>query len=102
MMLRSLRRHGRPLPAATRIRVRGGYQPDTVHARVGEPLRLIFRREETASCSERVVFPGLGKSAMLPPYQDVEIELAPERAGSYEFTCEMGVLRGRLVVEERG
>ena len=99
-MLHSLR-HGHEPDAvqSTRIRVRGGYQPETVYARLGEPLRLTFRREETAACSERVVFPALGKSAMLPPFQDVTIQLEPERAGTYEFTCQMGMLHGRLIVE---
>ena len=92
-------RHHHDLPT-TLIRVRGGYSPDTVYGRVGEPLRLTFRREETATCSERVVFPDFGKSAMLPPYQDVTVELQPERAGEYEFTCQMGMLHGRLIVEE--
>jgi len=101
-VLQSLRRNRQPIPAPpTRIRVRGGYHPDTVYARVGEPLRLTFRREETAPCSERVVFPDFGKSAMLPAYQDVTIELRPEQAGAYEFTCQMGMLHGRLIVEER-
>ena len=97
-MLAALRHH-HDLPT-TLIRVRGGYSPDTVYGRVGEPLRLTFRREETAACSERVVFPDFGKSAMLPPYQDVTVELQPERAGEYEFTCQMGMLHGRLIVEE--
>lgn len=101
-MLQALRRSRRVRPvAAIRIRVRGGYHPDTVHARVGEPVRLIFRREETAPCSERVVFPDFGKSAMLPAHEDVAIELAPERSGTFEFTCQMGMLHGRLIVEER-
>ena len=91
-----LRRHAEP---ATLIRVRGGYLPDTIHARVGEPIRLVFRREETAACSERVVFPDFGKSAMLPPNQDVTVELEPQFAGVYEFTCQMGMLHGRLIVE---
>lgn len=100
-MLQSLRRsRRRVLPRATLIRVRGGYHPDTIHARAGEPLRLTFRREETAACSERVVFPDLGKSAMLPAYQDVTIELTPEHAGVHEFTCQLGVLHGRLIVED--
>lgn len=101
-MLRSLRpdRLGGRV-RTTVVRVRGGYEPDTIHARVGEPLRLTFRREETAPCSERVVFPDLGKSAMLPAYQDVTIELTPARAGVHEFTCQLGVLHGRLIVEER-
>ena len=83
-----------------RVRVKGGYQPSVVHARVGEPLRIVFSREETASCSEHVVFPAFGKSAMLPPFEDVTLELVPERAGEYEFTCQMGMLRGRLVVAD--
>ena len=73
----------------------------TVYGRVGELLPLVFRREETAPCSERVVFPDFGKSAMLPAHQDVTVELRPDRAGVYEFTCQLGMLRGRLVVEER-
>jgi len=101
-MLHSLRRSRPQTPArTTRVRVRGGYQPDTIYARVGEPLRLIFRREETARCSERVVFPDLGKSAMLPAYRDVTIVLTPEHPGVHEFTCQMGMLHGRLIVEER-
>ena len=101
-MLESLRPGGRRGRGRTAlVRVRGGYNPDTVYARVGEPLRLMFRREETALCSERVVFPDLGKSAMLPAYQDVTIELTPEHAGVHEFTCQMGMLHGRLIVEER-
>jgi plastocyanin domain-containing protein len=99
-MLQALRRSRARPTRSTRIRVRGGYQPDTVHARAGEPVRLIFRREETAPCSERVVFPDFGKSAMLPANEDVTIELTPERAGTYEFTCQMGMLHGRLIVEE--
>lgn len=94
--------HSRRRPPATRVRVRGGYEPDTIYGRVGEPVRIVFRREETAACSERVVFPAFGKSAMLPPYQDVLVELVPYEPGEYEFTCQLGVLHGTLVVEGDG
>ena len=39
---------------------------------------------------------------MLPPFEDVALELVPERAGEYEFTCQLGMLRGRLVVDDAG
>ena len=81
--------------------MKGGYQPATIYGRVGEPLRIVFFREESASCSEHVVFPGFGKSAMLPPFEDVTLELVPQHAGEYEFTCQLGMLRGRLVVLDR-
>ena len=38
------------------ITVRGGYSPDRVVVRAGSPVRLNFYRDETASCSESVVF----------------------------------------------
>lgn len=83
---------------AVRVLVRDGYQPETVFARAGRPLRITFRREESAFCSERVIFPALGKSVMLPPHRDVTVELLLEQPGEYEFSCQLGILRGRLVV----
>ena len=38
------------------ILVKGGYTPDTIVVRAGRPVRLNFRREETAACSEKVIF----------------------------------------------
>lgn len=81
------------------ILVKGGYTPDTIVVRAGKPVRLSFRREETASCSERVIFADFGKSAELPVGKTVPVELLPERPGEYEFACPMGMFRGRLVAE---
>ena len=81
------------------ILVKGGYTPDVIVVQRGRPVRLRFRREETAACSEMVVFGDYGKSAKLPEGETVTIELLPEKRGTYEFTCQMGMLRGRLVVE---
>ena len=81
------------------VRVRGGYSPDVVRARAGKPIRIAFVREETASCSERVVFPAFGRSTMLPYGERVLVELPPTPPGTYEFTCAMKLLRGTLVVE---
>lgn len=82
-----------------RITVHGGYDPAEVHVTEGAPVRLVFHREETAPCSERVVFPDLGISATLPAYRDTAVELPASRAGSHPFTCEMEMLHGRLIVD---
>jgi plastocyanin domain-containing protein len=82
------------------IVVRGGYEPAVVRAKKGVPLRLVFAREETSGCSEEVVFPEFGVKKYLPAHEQTVVEIVPERAGTYEFTCGMGMLRGRLVVEE--
>ncbi len=81
------------------VLVKGGYAPDTIIVRAGKPVRLSFRREESSACSEMVVFGDFGKSAKLPEGELVPVELPPAKPGTYEFTCQMGMLRGRLVVE---
>lgn len=81
------------------ILVKGGYTPDTILVRSGKPVRLNFRREETASCSDKVIFADFGKSVELPAGQTVTVELMPKGPGEYVFACPMGMFRGRLVVE---
>ena len=81
------------------VLVKGGYTPDIIVVQHGKPVRLNFRREETAACSEMVLFGDFGKSAHLPEGQTVPVEFLPETPGEYEFTCQMGMLRGKLVVE---
>jgi plastocyanin domain-containing protein len=83
----------------TMVLVKGGYTPNVIVLEHGRPARLTFRREETAACSEMVLFPDFGKSARLPVGEPVAIELMPAEAGEFEFACQMGMLRGRLVVE---
>jgi len=81
------------------ILVKGGYTPDVVVVEHGRPVRLTFRREESAGCSERVLFGDFNKSATLPEGQNVAVELLPDKPGEYTFNCEMGMLRGKLIVE---
>lgn len=81
------------------ITVQGGYDPGEVRLKKGIPARLVFDRRETSSCSEEVVFPDFGIRKFLPAFQKTTVELRPDRAGSFEFTCGMSMLRGRLIVE---
>ena len=80
------------------VLVKGGYTPAVIVADSGAPVRLEFRREETAACSERVLFPDFGKAADLPEGQLVAVELPPSEPGEYGFECGMGMLHGKLVV----
>jgi len=81
------------------VTVKGGYTPDIIVVKAGQPLRMRFTRQESASCSEMVLFPDFNKSAKLPEGQEVVVELTPEKAGEYGFQCQMGMLRGKLIVE---
>lgn len=80
------------------IAVKGAYNPDVIVVQHGKPVRLTFLRQETAACSEKVLFPDFKKTADLPEGERVPVEFTPEEPGEYEFTCGMGMLRGKLVV----
>ncbi len=81
------------------VTVKGGYTPDVIVVKAGQPVRLRFTRQESASCSETVLFPDFGQSARLPQGEEVAVEFTPARPGEYGFQCQMGMLRGKLIVE---
>lgn len=81
------------------VTVKGGYTPDIIVVKAGQPVRLRFTRRESAACSEMVLFPDFNKSARLPEGEEVAIEFTPDKSGEYGFQCQMGMLRGKLIVE---
>ena len=81
------------------VTVKGGYTPDVIVVKAGQPVRLRFTRQESAACSERVLFPDFNQNALLPEGQEVLVEFTPAKPGEYGFQCQMGMLRGKLVVE---
>jgi plastocyanin domain-containing protein len=83
-----------------RVTVKGGYSPDTLVVKRGRPVRIDFDRQEASSCSDTVVFGDFGISRPLPAFKATPVEFTPEKAGTYEFTCGMNMLRGKLIVEE--
>jgi plastocyanin domain-containing protein len=80
------------------IVVKGGYSPDTIRVEAGKPVKLVFNRQEADPCSEKVVFDHFGVSADLPEGENVPVEFTPSEPGKYEFACQMGMLRGKVVV----
>ena len=82
-----------------RIKVKGGYDPDVIVVKQGRPVRLHFNRQESAMCSEMVVFDKIGQSAKLPEGETVTLEFTPEQRGEIPFQCQMGLIRGKVVVQ---
>lgn len=82
-----------------KITVKGGYSPDVIVVKQGMPVKLDFYRDETASCSEHVVFGDFGIARDLPAFKTTSIEFTPDKAGEFTFVCGMNMLRGKLIVE---
>lgn len=79
--------------------VRGGYDPQVVRVKAGQPVRLTFDRRETGVCSEEVVLPDFNIRRFLPAHQTTTLEITPPKPGTYEFWCGMNMLRGFIVAE---
>ena len=81
------------------VLVKGGYTPDVIVVEAGKPVRLNFVRQESASCSEMVLLPAFNKSTRLPEGQTISVEFLPRERGEFEFACQMGMFRGKVIVE---
>jgi plastocyanin domain-containing protein len=75
----------------------GVYTPKVVEVASGSMVVLRFLRKDPTPCAEKVVFGDLDVTVDLPLNEPREVRLVPPAPGEYEFTCQMGMYRGKLV-----
>ena len=80
------------------IRVEGGYSPNAIEVALGSRVRLTFDRQEDNPCSEEVVIPDFGIRRDLPAFVRTVVEFTANAAGTHQFACGMGMLRGQIIV----
>ncbi|MHB8348261.1 MAG: cupredoxin domain-containing protein [Acidiferrobacterales bacterium] len=76
----------------------GVYTPARIEVPPGKPVVLRFLRKDPSPCAEKVVFDGFNTVLDLPLDRTVDLTIVPDRPGEYEFTCQMKMYRGTLVV----
>lgn len=84
------------------IAVDGGFRPASVEAYAGRPLRIVFRRTDPDSCSERVIFSSPRIARRLALWDETAVDLPAQPSGEVRYTCGMGRYRGRIVFVEEG
>ena len=78
----------------------GVYTPAHIEAVQGRPLTLRFVRKDASPCAEKVIFADLGIAVDLPLGQALKVNIPTEHAGSFDFTCQMQMYRGKLTVSK--
>ncbi len=81
------------------ILVKGVYSPSVIKAKLGSPIKINFRREESTECSRFVNFPDFKIRKELPENKTISVEFTPDRRGEFIFTCDMSMYQGKLIVE---
>ncbi len=77
----------------------GVYTPSRIEISAGKPITLRFLRKDASPCAEKVVFDQLALVAELPLDVPRDLSVTVPTPGEYQFTCEMRMYRGTLVVK---
>lgn len=80
------------------IIVEGGYTPDTISIPKGKTTKINFIREDSSSCLEEVVLSDFKVRKYLPVNQKVTIEITPQKAGEFVYSCGMNMFHGKIIV----
>lgn len=94
------KREGEAVAAAGAIDivVSGGYSPEVISIPKGQTTVLNFVRQDDNSCLEEVVLGDFKIRKYLPLNQKVSIELKPEHAGEFTYSCGMNMYHGKIIV----
>lgn len=77
----------------------GVYTPSRIEVPVGRPIILRFVRKDPSPCAEKVLFDDFNIAAELPVGEATDVVVTPIEPGEFEFTCQMQMYRGQLVVK---
>jgi plastocyanin domain-containing protein len=77
----------------------GEYEPNVIHAKAGVPLRLRVARQDSHSCTDRIIIPDLHAEFALPAGGTGVFIVPAAPRGEYLFTCEKRMVRGVLLME---
>ncbi len=80
------------------IIVDGGYKPNVIRIKQGQPVRLTFIRKDPNSCLEELVFSDYKIKEYLPMNTPVTITLPPPHKDKSGFHCGMNMYHGRIEV----
>ncbi|MDH5649639.1 MAG: cupredoxin domain-containing protein [Gammaproteobacteria bacterium] len=75
----------------------GVYTPAVIEVAIAKPVTLRFVRKDPSPCAEKVIFSDLGISQDLALDIPAEVSVTVSKPGEYEFTCQMGMYRGKLI-----
>ena len=76
----------------------GVYTPSRIEVPAGRPIILRFLRKDPSPCAEKVLFDDFNITTDLPVGEATDVVIIPKEAGEFEFTCQMQMYRGQLIV----
>lgn len=78
---------------------KNGYSPAALTVKKGRKIRLLLTRTDSQNCGGEIVFSSLNIRKNLPVGKTVAVEFTPTDAGEINFTCGMGMYKGKILVQ---
>ncbi|MDP2812534.1 MAG: sulfite exporter TauE/SafE family protein [bacterium] len=75
-----------------------GYNPSVFKLQRGVPVKWVIDGQQVSGCTRDIIVPSLNIRRTLSPGENI-IEFTPEKAGTINFSCSMGMVRGKFIVE---
>ena len=75
------------------------YVPSSISLKKGVPVRLSLEAASNAGCTRSIVFPEFNIREVVPQGGKKTVEFTPEKSGTFNFACSMGMARGTVVVQ---
>ncbi|MCL4364536.1 cupredoxin domain-containing protein [Patescibacteria group bacterium] len=81
------------------ILVEGGYKPSAISIPFGKTTKINFIRKDPSSCLEDVILSDFKIKKSLPLNETTTVEITPDKKGTFDFVCGMGMFHGKLIVK---
>ncbi len=75
-----------------------GFEPNVLHLKRGVPVNWVIKGDDVTGCTSKIIIPSLGISQNISAGNNV-INFTPDKAGEIPFSCWMGMVRGKFIVE---
>ena len=75
-----------------------GFSPSVLRIKKGVPVRWVIKGDSVTSCTNKIIMPSLGISQSLSPGDNI-VNFTPDKTGEIPFSCWMGMVRGKFIVE---
>lgn len=74
------------------------YYPNPIRVKIGIPVQLIADVNNMPGCSKSIIIPEFGIRKTVSASDNI-IEFTPNKSGTFQFSCSMGMFRGQIIVE---
>ncbi len=75
-----------------------GFEPSVLKIKKGVPVRWAIKGVQVSGCTNRIIIPSLDKAVDIKKGENI-LEFTPTETGVLPFSCWMGMVRGKFIVE---